>query len=281
MLSEYKYNIIFNPLVRYNISILGDISGINEIRRENPIIVSLTSSEENFENLEYTIYSLMRQIIKPDRIILWVSDEYDLSDLPYNITRFVKNGLEINRVKDLKSYTKTIYPLQQYKNAIVVTADETVYYPKDWLLKLYHSFIAAPQDIHTHIAHKVKSDSAKKKLLPFADWEKHINNETSEYSNFISEAGGVLYPPNCFSTEAFRDDIFLKNNISDPSIWFWFMSVLSGRKIRVVKNHIKTIKSTNIIALLKLNQKKQNKKTDEQIKTLMDFYEQNILTRLD
>lgn len=281
MLNEYKYNFIFNPFIKYKIGMLSNLVGTNEIRRATPIIVSISASDNNFDNMELTLYSLLCQIIRPDRIILWVSDKYDISDLPYEITRFVKNGLEIKRVKDLQAYTKTIYPLQQYPNAIVVTASENVYYPKDWLMKLYHSYIASPNDIHVHVAHEIKLDFNKKSILTFTDWEKNITKETSEYTNFISETGGVLYPPNCFSSEAFRDDVFLKNNIFDPSIWFWFMGVISGHKVRVVKNHMKTIHSTDIINLLKVNQKKRNKKTDEQIKTLMEFYRQNILTKLN
>ena len=88
---------------------LGSYSGVNELKRENPLIVSLTSYEERFEDLVISIYSLLNQSIKPDRIILWLSDNLCLNDLPYDITRFIKNGLEIRFVKDIGSYTKAIY----------------------------------------------------------------------------------------------------------------------------------------------------------------------------
>ena len=88
---------------------LASYSGVNELKRETPLVVSLTSYEERLEDLTISIYSLLNQSIKPDRIILWLSDKLSLNDLPYDITRFIKNGLEIRFVKDIGSYTKAIY----------------------------------------------------------------------------------------------------------------------------------------------------------------------------
>ena len=279
MLKEYKYSFLLNPLTRYFAGTYGNTIGVNQLKRETPIVVSLSLSEGgSYENLELSLYSLLTQSVMPDRLILWMSDKYNLSDLPYSITRYIKNGLEIKFVQDLGAYTGTIHSLQQFEKSILVVADGTVYYPKDWLKKLYHSYISSQKDIHVHVAHRIRLDDARKKLIPFAEWEKHINIERPSYANFISLSGGILYPPNCFSKEVFRGDIYQKYNI-DADIWFWFMGLLSGRKIRVVKNHINVIKSLDIINKLKINQEEQNKKKDRQIETLMEFYGQNILVK--
>ena len=154
---KFHLRFVLNPVIRYKADNLGNFCGTNRIKREVPVIVSLTSYEERFKDLVISIYSLLNQTIKPDRIILWLSDEYDgVNDLPYEITRFIKNGLEIRFVKDIKSYTKAIYAFKEYPEAIIVTADDDIYYPEDWLEKLYHSYITHPQDIQVHRAHRVK-----------------------------------------------------------------------------------------------------------------------------
>ena len=278
--SEYRFKFFINPLLRIISFAADSYLGVNELKRETPLIVSVYSKEDDFDKLEITIHSLLNQKIKPDRLILWISDEYDLSDLPYDITKFIKNGLEINLVKDLGAYTSRIYPLKNYPNAINVTADNCVYYPKNWLMKLYHSYIANPKDIHTHIAHKIEVDTENNSLAHYKSWKKSIRDEASQYNNFAGEAGGILYPQKCFLKEVFRDDIFLKNNITNPNIWFWFMGVLSGRKTRVVKNHINSISSTNFFKAIMSDDSKQYGDYDRQISLLMNYYRQNILPKI-
>ena len=52
---------IFTPIIRYNASNIGSLMGVNELKREVPIVVSLTSNEKNFSGLELTLYSLCKQ----------------------------------------------------------------------------------------------------------------------------------------------------------------------------------------------------------------------------
>ena len=144
--TRFHLRFTFNPLIRLLAGSLGKEKYTNTEKREIPIIVSLTSYEDRFKDLEISLYSLLIQSLKPDKIILWLSDEIkSINDIPYEITRYIKNGLEIRFVKDIGSYTKAIYTFQEFRDCIIVTADDDVYYPKDWLQKLYHSYIAPPQ----------------------------------------------------------------------------------------------------------------------------------------
>lgn len=273
------YKPVLNPFLRLMTQNIGEYSGTNIVTREVPIIVSLTSYEEHFRGLELTLYSLLNQTVQPDRIILWLSDEYELSELPYSITRYIKNGLEIRFVEDKFVYNKIIYPLKEYGNSINVVADDDIVYPKNWLEKLYHSYIANPENIHLHRALGVNIKDSQ--LASIKEWEFGVNLETAEYSNFINTEAGVLFPPNCFSKEIFREDIYKKFSSTSPEAWLWFMALVSGRKIRVVKNHIKILSCVNYInKLVSVNSEKYLKRTDEQIGNLMEFYRQNIMQKL-
>ena len=280
---KFHLRFVITPYIRYMADNLGLYKGVNETKRDIPIIVSLTSYEERFDDLEVSIYSLLNQTVKPDKLILWLSDKLCLNDLPYNITRFIKNGLEIRFVRDIGSYTKAMYAFKEYSNSIIVTADDDIYYPKDWLAKLYYSFIANPDDINVHRAHRIRI--CDKKIMPYETWTKHVVEESARFDNFLTGVGGVLYPPNCFSKEVLREDIFLKKSPYADDIWFWVMALVHNRRIRVVKNHISGLYCTDFLrqifktkpSLYKINSKGQN---DKQLEELLKLYEQNVLPKL-
>lgn len=281
---RFKIQGACKPLVNFHINALGEYSGINEsFNREPVLIVSLTSYRERFNDLPQTLYSLLNQSLKPDKIILWLDQESeDFADLPYEITQFIKNGLEIKFVKNLRSYTKVFYSFKEYSDSILVTADDDIYYPRDWLKKLYISYIAHPEDIHVHKAYRITSENNKLSLLK--NIKMFVNEESARYDNFIVGYGGVLYPPKCFTPEVFRQDIFFKYSPNADDVWFWFMALVKGRKIRVVKNHIKTFAINNIFN--QINSKNlvyhnRNGGYDRQIQNLMKFYASNILSKLE
>lgn len=277
----YRFQVrgLFNPFIQMQINSLGDYKGINCIKREVPVIVSLTSYPERFNDLPKTLYSLLNQSLKPDKVILWLDEDLkSLNSIPYEITRFIKNGLDIEFRKDISSYTKAIYALKEYPDTIIVTADDDIYYPEDWLKKLYLSYIANPKDIQAHRVHRAELNT------PYKKWKQRINEESARFDNFLTGVGGVLYPPNCFTNEVFREDIFLKYATKADDIWFWINAILSNRKIRVVKNHIKTLICTNIFRQLFLRTLyKENKHggNDVQLANLMKLYGQNILLKIE
>lgn len=281
---NYRFHLrsLLNPFINMQINLLGNYQGTNCIKRETPLIVSLTSYRERFSDLPKTIYSLLNQTTKPDRIILWLDEECeDLAYLPYEITQFIKNGLEIRFVKDIGSYTKVIYAFKELSNSIIVTADDDIYYPKDWLNKLYLSYIAHSEDIQVHRAHRVKIE--ENQIIPYEQWEKHVNEETARFDNFLTGVGGVLYPPNCFGKEVLREDIFLKEAPFADDIWLWAMALIHNRKIRVVQDHIKTLVTTNVFRQLfskTLYDKNKKGENDKQLNNLLKYYKQNIFSKI-
>lgn len=269
---------LINPFIYEDINRMGAFCGINnETKREHQIIVTLTAQREYFKELQITIFSILNQSLKPDRIILWLDEETEsLATLPYEITRFIKNGLEIRFAKDVKNYTGSVYAFKEFKDSIIVTANNNIYYRKDWLKRLYLSYITNPDDIHVHCAQRVLLTNGATVVL--REGTIYVSQESAEYNNFLLGDGGVLYPPGCFSKEALRDDIFTKYAPDYDDIWFWIRGVIQNKKIRVVKNHYSTLIAVNIFK--KLFDKSYENNFDLQFKSLMDLYGQNILNKL-
>lgn len=285
MFSELKtlftrYKQAFNLFNRLDAAFIGNMSGVNQLKRQVPIIVTLSSDEGSFKELELSLYSIFNQKVSPDRVILWLRYDLELNQLPYFITRYVKNGLEIKFVQDKKSYTKIIYTLLEYKNSIIVTADDNIYYPRNWLKTLYHSYITNPEDIHAHRAVGIKIND--KHVSASRTWDKFVDEESTSLLNIPLSVGGVLYPPNCFTKDIVREDIFLKKLNIDWDIWAWAIGIISGRKFRVVKNHIKKLSCNNFFKQMKkeLDINKNSEDIDKNIQKLMEYYGQNIYHKI-
>lgn len=246
-------------------------SGLTVEKRKAPVIISITSDSSGLKDLPKTVYSLLSQYVKPDRIILWLSNEYEnLTNLPYELTQFIKNGLEIRFTDECGVYTNFLSAFREFSNSIIVTAKDNIYYKSDWLDKLYMSYAAHPEDIHVHNALRAElKDNAV-----ICNAQKIVSEEEARFDNIPLGEGGILYPPNCFSSEAFRSDIFLKTTPQIDNLWFWVMALVKNRKIRVVKEHIRKFSHTNV-----RKTEYTNSEYDEQLSNLMRYYRQNIINK--
>ena len=268
---------IFRPIIDAKIKFLR--SGLNNTGIKNNIIISLTTYGNRLKDIKYTLYSLFSQSLKPDKIVLWLDYSFDNNYTFKLLKKFIDNGLEIKFTKDIGPYTKLIPALKEYPDAIIVTADDDIYYINNWLEKLYNSYIEDKSSIHCHRAHKIKISGNT--ILPYEKWNKQvISRGNAGYNYFLTGVGGVLYPPKIFSNEVFNEDKFLTLTPKADDIWFWGMAVLNGVKIRPVQNNTTTLKSTNILRQLNLLKEKtlynynENGGNDKQLNNLLLHYPQ-------
>ncbi|KZX12196.1 glycosyltransferase family 8 protein [Methanobrevibacter curvatus] len=226
--------------------------GITKVKRDPKIIVSLASFPERMYDMHYTLYSLLSQNTKPDKIILWLSKEEFPNlenDIPIKVKNFKKYGLTIKWCKNLKSYNKLIFTLKEYPEDIIVTADDDVLYPKNWLGELYKIYDG--NSIICHRAHSIMFENDK--ILPYVKWKKTIQNESSSFLNFFTGVGGVLYPPNSLFKDVLNEKLFMNLAPSTDDIWFWAMAVMNDKKIKIVDNGYRELIYVNIKRELGLN----------------------------
>ena len=248
------------------------------------LIVSLTSFPQRMYDIKYTIFSLMNQTIKPEKIILWLGEDKfpnKEQDLPEDIRNFINKGLTIKWVEDLKSYTKLVYALNEYPNSIIVTADDDIYYPMTWLENLYESYKQNDKYIHCHRAHKIKFNN-ENKILPYNSWE-NCTDTSCSYFNFLTGVGGVLYPPKTLFTDTTNKELFKNISPDADDIWFWAMAVKNGTKIKVIENNIKSLIYVNPERELRLNNELNlhttnvfENKNDTQLHSVLKHYPEII-----
>ena len=232
--------------------------GLNNKERNPKVIVTLTSFPDRIPTLHKTITTLLKQTFKPDKLILWLADSQfpnKENDLTQELLNLKQYGLEIRWCEDLRSYKKLIPTLQEYPNDILVTADDDIYYPADWLESLYRTYEKNPNCIITRRFSEIFNENGNFKVTP-------INNPYEKYSlksSYLYQqvgCGGCLYPPNSLHKDILDIEAIKTLIPTHDDIYFWAMSVLNHKKIAIVTDYntnVECVEDTQQFGLCKKN----------------------------
>lgn len=195
------------------------------------VIVSLTTYGRRLHDVYLTIESIMQGSARPNRIILWLQDDYKTMRLPSSLLRLQARGLEIEYCQDLKSYKKLISALLRFPDACIVTIDDDIIYDVDMLESLLNSWNQHPECIHAHRVHQIaiNTDGTPKK---YSDWTKCTipDGEPAKHLLFTG-VGGVLYPPHCLADETTDIAMFQQLAPWADDLWFYCMARKKGTLI--------------------------------------------------
>jgi hypothetical protein len=190
----------------------------------SPLIVSLTSYPARFGFLPLTLKTLLSQSIRPDRVVLWIA-EADAERLTPEILSLRRHGLEIRFCEELRSYNKLIHSLEHFPDSYIVTADDDLHYPRDWLKRLVDA-AGNPREVICLRAHRIRlgEDGLPR---PYLEWDWRIAEEASDLV-FPTSGGGALYPPSLFRDRTILDRRFMEICPTADDIWFYWMMRMNG-----------------------------------------------------
>lgn len=249
----------------------------------HPVIVSLTSYPARIGTVKYTVFSLLKQSVTPEKIILWLEESQfpEGKNIPPILRKFERDTFEIrfSGTDNIRSYKKLIPALAAFPDKTIVTADDDVYYKKDWLAVLWQSHKANPNDVIAQRCRVVTMNSNA--VLPYKQWGEMQKGTLSEYNFFIG-VGGVLYPPDSLYEDVARQDLFKTLSPTADDIWFYFMVLLNNKKIRIPENAVSGL--TEIYRNIKRDQHNEmtltkvnvgQNKNDEQFAAVLEHYADN------
>ena len=199
---------------------------------EGQLVVSLTSYPPRYGTLHKTLKSLLLQTIKADRTVLWIA-EGDMTSLPEEVRRLVWSGLEIRPCTDLRSYNKIIPALNLWPEAYIVTADDDLYYPPDWLETLVRGVVPGEKVIVCRRAHLPRRTATG--FAPYSEWHWDIVTDGGIRTDlFPTGVGGVIYPPRSLPPETL-DEVRIRSLCpTADDIWLFWMGSTSGARYRQV-----------------------------------------------
>jgi len=195
-------------------------------------IVTLTSyGNRIFTTAPYAINSLFRQTILPDKIVLWLSEK----TISPRLKELQEHGLEIRFCEDLKSYKKLIPALREFPDDVLVTADDDIYYGKNWFANFKWNYEKDTCKIYCQMAHEIVLGKDNR-ISPYERWRKRVRTVVDSNCLFPVGAGGILYPPNVLHRTVLDTSSFLSLAPTGDDIWFWAMARLQGTQHALVPN---------------------------------------------
>ncbi len=235
------------------------------------IIVSLTSFPNRLPKIWITIESILRQTLRPDKVILWLSKEQiaNIDSLPKNLKDLQKRGVEIRLVsKDLKSYKKYFYCIQEFKDEIVVLIDDDIIYNSTMLEDMYKQY-----EQNTIVCRYGFIITYTNGIIdPYLKWTRLHYGTTIENKNiFFGTGGGTMFCPKEIYEDIDKEELFLQLAPTADDIWFNSMVRLNDLNIKLTSSGYLipvTIKNNKTLAAVNLSQN-QN---DLQIQKVRSYY---------
>lgn len=206
---------------------------------DTPLVVSLTSYRPRFGNLALTLRCLVQQSIRPDEIILWISPD-DMPHLPADVLALQDTGITIREADDMLSFKKILPALRAYPDATIVTADDDVFYARDWLSKLVEGHAATGAKVVCCRAHEIRFD-ADGTLLMYTQWHTNVDGPCQSTLLFPTGVSGVLYRPDALDTRVLDYDLATTLCPQGDDIWLYWMQRMAGTTAYRLPGHTRVL----------------------------------------
>ncbi len=233
------------------------------------LVVSLTSYPPRFPTLAKTLRSLLRQTIRPDRMVLWIAHA-DFELLPQEVLDLQSRGLEIRLTEDRRSYKKILPALDAFPAAFICTADDDMYYWPTWLEELVDGVEEGGSIVPCHRALEIAFDS-EGRLKSYLEWDLDVVRREESERFFAVGVGGILYPPGILNHDATDRDFALTLCPFEDDVWLFWMARRNGARYKTIGHHRAFLnwRGSQEQGLWEENQKGRS---DVQIRRLIDKY---------
>lgn len=186
-----------------------------------PIVVSTTSYGHRLgDYAPYALYSILRQNILPERIIVNIDKNSWTDDtLPELMKQMIRLGVEVCYVDDLGPYTKLLPTLEQKLNKIIITVDDDIYYDEGMIAELYDAYLRS--DKKTILCRDGKAvNSVDGKILMYSA-NPHASKPANTPHIIPFGVAGVLYPPQIVYPQVmFNRELISKLCPKADDVWF-------------------------------------------------------------
>ena len=192
------------------------------------VIISLTSIPSRLSTLHLTIKSLLNQGVSFEKIVLWLHQDLK-KDLPPALQKLQGKRFEIRYCATTEPHRKLIETLKLYPDRVIVTCDDDVIYPGDWLPRLLESWRHTPDDIVAHMCRKIRLENGE--IRPYRTWRSEPTGESSPLAVALGW-GGVLFPPGSLDDRVLDRDTYMRLSPRADDLWYKAMAMLKGTAMR-------------------------------------------------
>lgn len=242
---------------------------------DKELIISVTTFGKRINTVWATIESLMYQSIKPNRITLWISEDYKNVQLPLSLQHQISRGLEIHYIEDVRSFTKLVPALLTYPDSYILTVDDDYLYPYDFIERFVMAHTVHENSICCLEArHMIKNSDGT--FMSFNSFPRIFEMPDDNMKYYMPEGfAGVLYPPHSLHNDVVKKELFLKLCPTNDDLWFKIMSLLNNTDIYIISNYMDLFSYITINPEMQENALCTTNETgafDEQLQKVLNYY---------
>jgi hypothetical protein len=201
--------------------------------RRPDVVVSLTTYPARLGTVWLTLASLLRQDVRPRAVVLTLSaEEFPDRIVPARLEAMSDAGLRVRfDPGNRRSYKKLLPALAEEGDAIIVTADDDVLYPRWWLARLLAAHAAEPRSVVAYRALAMRTAGAH--LAPYGTWSR-ADPGTDPALTLPTGRDGVLYPPGCLHPSVADYATASRLCPTADDVWFKAMALANGTGARAL-----------------------------------------------
>ena len=254
-------------------------------KKEDGIIISLTSFPARINNVWQVISCMLRQTLQPREIILWLSkDQFPtMESIPNSLRKMEGDFFKIRMVDgDLRSHKKYYYVAKEYPDDYVFLIDDDIYYPSTIIERTWKAHLEHPKSVICNYGYHM-SYSENGTLSKYRQWKQCYDNSDSD-DLFFGSGGGTLIKPSSLYPLLTDIDSAIKLAPLADDIWLNAIVKLNGVPILLLKNGL--LLPVSIKHNVKLaSENRVHSKNDEQLAAVvshfMDVCHTNPFARID
>ena len=202
------------------------------ISRGGPV-VSLTSHGKRIDTAYLAIESIADGTLLPSELILWLDDETRYKALPITLRRLMQRGLTVRLCKNYGPHTKYYPYVDSQKEFVVplVTADDDIFYPREWLRTLATAFERDSNVVHCYRARVISLRGGR--LAPYAQWSL-CRSTSPSWKHLLNGVSGVIYPPRLVSALKTAGPEFENCCAKADDVWLHATALRSGFRVQQI-----------------------------------------------
>lgn len=234
------------------------------------VVVSFTTYPARLRSAALVARSLLTQRASSYAVVLYLSS-HEFDGVPAALAPLTDHGLDVRLIeRNDRSYKKLLPALADFSDKVLVTADDDIVYPREWLSGLLRGQAEHPDCVVGYRGTQITfSDS---KVDPYVRWPPASRDPS--FDTFLTGAGGILYPVGSLPRLTGDIDEALRLCPTADDIWFKAMSLVAGRRsVRVGHRDrdFSTVAFAQKSALRKTNVSEG--RNDVQLQAVMNEYE--------
>ncbi len=210
-----------------------------EPEEEPSIIVSIATMAGRQKSLKRTLKSLLTQKHSSFKIIIWISND-DYQAINKALRKYGRYGITLRRANpNLGSFNKYHHIALEEQTLPIVTADDDIIYPRNWLTTLETSARRYPEEI-VGLRGIVITKNDKNGVSEYVTW-KRAEVSSSHDLLVLNTGAGTFYPAKTFNQESIQNYDFLRVSPTGDDLWMFALAVQNRKRRRIADVAVREI----------------------------------------